>query len=209
MYSQVEKPKENRSRAIANSVSQKKIVLKQGFGLVDNRPEAVAQRKLKDDLLSSFSNQPRNIPAQLVKGNYGNSAKLAKARYSLSHKKQAFKDWKRGREAQHLIPAAICDSYGIPEAWANGVHNGMMMPSGRPKTHHLRIKALDKGKRAHIKKGWAHPIYNKYVENQVKTRGWKKGKVTKIQFLALAGFLRKKNRPKKTGTTKGHVDDIK
>jgi len=47
MYTQVEKSKENNNRAVANSVSQKKNNLKQGFGFVDNRPEAVAQRKMK------------------------------------------------------------------------------------------------------------------------------------------------------------------
>jgi hypothetical protein len=48
MYEQVEKPKENKSRSIANSVGQNKSNVKQGFGFVDNRPEAVAQRKLQE-----------------------------------------------------------------------------------------------------------------------------------------------------------------
>lgn len=37
MYAQVEKPKENKGRAVANSVAQKKSNVKQGFGFVDNR----------------------------------------------------------------------------------------------------------------------------------------------------------------------------
>lgn len=45
MYAQVEKSKENKSRAIVNSITQKKSNVKQGFGFVDNRPEAIAQRK--------------------------------------------------------------------------------------------------------------------------------------------------------------------
>ncbi|KDC49699.1 hypothetical protein [Pseudoalteromonas sp. S3431] len=45
MYEQVEKPKENQSRAIANNVGQKKSNVLQGF--VDNRPEAVVQRELQ------------------------------------------------------------------------------------------------------------------------------------------------------------------
>ena len=48
MYEKVEKPKENKSRAIANSVGQKKSIEKQGFGLVDNRPEVTVQRRLQD-----------------------------------------------------------------------------------------------------------------------------------------------------------------
>ncbi|KAF7765044.1 hypothetical protein PCIT_b1178 [Pseudoalteromonas citrea] len=50
MYEQVEKPKENKSRAIANSVAQKKSNVMQIF--VDNRPEAVAQRKLQNAIMS-------------------------------------------------------------------------------------------------------------------------------------------------------------
>lgn len=55
MYAQVEKPKENtspavrqESRAVADSVAQKKSNGKQAFGFVDNRPEVVAQRKLQE-----------------------------------------------------------------------------------------------------------------------------------------------------------------
>lgn len=39
MYTKVEKPKENKSRAAANSVIQEKSDGKQGFGFVDNRTE--------------------------------------------------------------------------------------------------------------------------------------------------------------------------
>lgn len=45
MYEQVEKPKENKSRAVANVVAQKKSNGKQGFGFVDNRSEFSMQRK--------------------------------------------------------------------------------------------------------------------------------------------------------------------
>lgn len=48
MYAQVEKTKENKSSAVANSVRQKKSNTKQGFGFVDNWPEAIAQRRLLD-----------------------------------------------------------------------------------------------------------------------------------------------------------------
>lgn len=37
MYEQVERPKENKSRAVANSVAQRKSNEKQGFGFIDNR----------------------------------------------------------------------------------------------------------------------------------------------------------------------------
>jgi hypothetical protein len=47
MYEQVEKPKENKSRAVANAVAQTKSNFKQGFGFVDNRPGSVVQKSLK------------------------------------------------------------------------------------------------------------------------------------------------------------------
>jgi hypothetical protein len=47
MYAQVEKPKENKSRAVANSVAQKQSCGESTYQLVDNRPAAIAQRKLK------------------------------------------------------------------------------------------------------------------------------------------------------------------
>jgi len=44
MYAQVDKPKERKSRAGANSVGQKKGDVKKGFGFVDNRPEIIEMR---------------------------------------------------------------------------------------------------------------------------------------------------------------------
>lgn len=46
MYAQENNPNENKSRAIANSVAQKKSNAKQGLGFADNRAETIAQRKL-------------------------------------------------------------------------------------------------------------------------------------------------------------------
>lgn len=54
MYEQVEKPKENKSKAVANSVTQKKRDLKQGFRFVDNRPEAASQRQIHE-LANNYS----------------------------------------------------------------------------------------------------------------------------------------------------------
>lgn len=46
MYPKAEKPKENKSHAVANSVVQEEIG--KGIGIVDNRPETVMQRQLKN-----------------------------------------------------------------------------------------------------------------------------------------------------------------
>lgn len=66
MYAQVEKPKENKSRAAANAVAQKKSDVKQGFGFVDNRPETVAQRILQkiannNSQVATTQLKPKNI----------------------------------------------------------------------------------------------------------------------------------------------------
>ena len=62
MYAQVETKKENKSRAVANTVAQKKNNEKQGFGFVDNRQKGTAQFRVNKanvagtrTLLSSLS----------------------------------------------------------------------------------------------------------------------------------------------------------
>lgn len=57
MYAQVAKPKEDKSRAIANSVALKKSSVKQGFGFVDNRPVVAVQRKLSESITAKQSTQ--------------------------------------------------------------------------------------------------------------------------------------------------------
>ena len=47
MYAQKEKPKDNKSRAVVNSVGQQKANRKQSFGFVDNRPESEVQKSLQ------------------------------------------------------------------------------------------------------------------------------------------------------------------
>jgi hypothetical protein len=46
MYEQIEKPKENKSKSVANSVNQKKSNDTHGLGFVDNREQSVAQCQL-------------------------------------------------------------------------------------------------------------------------------------------------------------------
>ena len=47
MYEQIEKPKVRKSRSAANSVSQKKSNVIQGFGIVDNRPQSESQKSIQ------------------------------------------------------------------------------------------------------------------------------------------------------------------
>ncbi len=47
MYEQTDKTKENKSRAVTNSVSQKKSIVKHGIGFVDNRPATLRHQYLQ------------------------------------------------------------------------------------------------------------------------------------------------------------------
>lgn len=64
MYTKVEKPKEDKSRAVANSVGQNKSGGKQGFGFVDNRPVRANLSNLKKRLDES---NPSKVPVQLYR----------------------------------------------------------------------------------------------------------------------------------------------
>ena len=70
MYKQVEKPQENKSRAVANSSAQKKSNMKQGFGFVDNRPEAIAKRKLSSTMNNSLQEKQAAHMKSNKTGNY-------------------------------------------------------------------------------------------------------------------------------------------
>ena len=61
MYAQVEKPKENNSRAVANSVAQKKSNVNQAFGFVDNREDTLQRKRIL-----GLSSGPSNNVIQCV-----------------------------------------------------------------------------------------------------------------------------------------------
>ncbi len=44
MYEQVEKPKDKKSKAVANSITQKTSNVKQSFRFIDNRPDSIVQK---------------------------------------------------------------------------------------------------------------------------------------------------------------------
>lgn len=192
--------------SVANSTAKSTV-----FQLADNRTNVLSQKKLFN--ISTNTNVVQRQVIQFGKGTYGDSGKLARERFKRGGGKKLkgtdFKIWKKGREAQHLIPAQVCKHYGIPINWANSSMNGMMLPSGRKTTNHLRMKSLDKGKMHHIKGAGSHPKYNKFAFKLAKQRKWQKGKVTKKQFDSFTKDMRKLNRPKKTGAAKGYIDDLK
>jgi hypothetical protein len=67
MYAQVEKPKENKSTAVANPVAKKRNSGKQGFEFVDNRSKAIVQKKLQ----KMANNNPQEIQLKSNTSNQG------------------------------------------------------------------------------------------------------------------------------------------
>jgi len=63
MYTPIEKPKENKSRAIANLVVKKKSDSKSAFHFVDNRPEVITQKKIRG--MTQNSTQ-QHLPVQFM-----------------------------------------------------------------------------------------------------------------------------------------------
>lgn len=136
-------------------------------------------------------------------------------RNNLWNKKQrpgiAKKDWYTGYEAQHIIPYAIARDLKLPLGNINDIWNGMMLPSGRRTARQILYKA-GVGKKGqtrprHIKKGLAHPEYNKkvksYIEHQQKALNGAPVQLTDMQ--KWADHIRAE-----TKKLKGHqaVDDI-
>lgn len=72
MYPKVEKPKENKSRAVANSVAQKQSNVKQGFVFVDNRCESGVQQKMRNVATIGRLNGCKSA-IQLEKRGFGSS----------------------------------------------------------------------------------------------------------------------------------------
>lgn len=68
MYTHVEKPKENKSRAVANSVAQKKSDVKQDFGFEDNRAEINAQRTLQEVAYRQIPEEGQSVQRTRIKG---------------------------------------------------------------------------------------------------------------------------------------------
>jgi len=73
MYAQVNRSIENKSRAVAKTVTQNKSNVSQSFGFVDNRPVSIAQRKMQALIRNSFpqitqKKQGRVKPTMRMKG---------------------------------------------------------------------------------------------------------------------------------------------
>jgi hypothetical protein len=91
-YEQVEKPKEDKSQSVANELSQKQSSGESTFQFVDNRPETVMQRKLRDIANNSLPVQRNHALQEMINksSQLKKSAHLqAKANYYASHQKRS------------------------------------------------------------------------------------------------------------------------
>jgi len=76
MYAQLEKTKENKGQAVANSVTQNKRNKKQGFGFVDNRLESIVQRAFQIEAASQNATSIGSNVIQMKKAIFNNAALL-------------------------------------------------------------------------------------------------------------------------------------
>lgn len=104
----------------------------------------------------------------------GDSGALAKARFNLKPKPVDFKNWKKGREAQHLIPASLHKTCPALVGVVDDRRNGMMLPTqstyNTPGNSPI-FKSPAKQKRPiHLRgKNRDHPTYTKNVKGFIRT----------------------------------------
>ena len=150
----------------------------------------------------------------------GDSSALAKARYNRSDKGDlSFADWKKGREAQHLIPASLHKSFPSLTGIVDDLRNGMMLPSGTTFDSPIKSPVFSKiekqAKPVHRKgKQRDHPVYSKNVTQFIKDVGALPGESSTRQssLFNVMGALRiahkQLGQEQKASGTKKFVDEI-
>lgn len=143
------------------------------------------------------------------------SGKMARQRYNAAGGKAGtgmdFAEWKRGFELQHIIPGAIAKKRGMYKKFRtlinDGNENGIMLVSGRKGAKKISKKHTKATRGVkHIKKGWAHPEYNKTVEKFIISKHPSKSGWTKTIIMDIIASLRKAHMMK--GAEKHFADDI-
>lgn len=163
--------KEGVSRAIQTESNK-------GIYVADNRSKAVRQAKMIAAFqLGSRENIP---PGKTHYKNVTQYAKVTSARpgrktasttlgrniFNSKRTKRIRKEWRQGREAQHLVPFSVGEDFGISITLLNSKENGIMLPSGRKTAKDLApyVKGRLYVRPFHIRKGIAHPQYNYTIE---------------------------------------------
>ncbi|MCA6924663.1 hypothetical protein [Pectobacterium versatile] len=150
MYKKAEKSQENKIRAIAYSVAQNKGDGKQGFGFVDNRSEAIAQKKLQEGVsFIKVGNKSFDYSStiQMVTGKNKKSSpyladlkKVAKSKGALKHKRARTtysylnKSGKKGQgphTSSHVGTAVALETAGLRGRDLGDVLNSKLVPRPR------------------------------------------------------------------------------
>jgi hypothetical protein len=127
--------------------------MEQDFSALDAYLEAQGFDDLDDDDRKVSTKEDATYGgARLV----GNSSDLANARYGRTIKADTFQNWKKNREAQHLIPASLCKHYPGLDGIIDSAENGMMLPA---------VYSNKNDKVTHRKPNYRdHPAYTKNVK---------------------------------------------
>jgi hypothetical protein len=127
----------------------------------------------------------------------GISAKLARARWSMKKRYgHTFQTWKRGYEAQHVIPYSVANKLRMKMQHINESWNGMMLPSGRARAAMPLYKAMGKYRNLprHIApRQFGHPKYSNQVLlfAQAYIETIPGGKWTLNRMILVANYLRR------------------
>lgn len=125
MYKQVEKPKEYKSQSVTNTVFQKQSFGVSTFQFMDNRPEAIAQRKLQEKM--------NNCPQvkQLMSNNIA-QLKIIKIRNVQTNAEKDHDDklpipigWIRSQTVQPEQPQQISNPFDMPDLFG-GFRSGLV-----------------------------------------------------------------------------------
>lgn len=159
-------------RAIQREPSRGRVYME------DNRSESVGQAKMiaafqlgSRENISPGKTHYKNVTqyARVTSARSGRktaSATLGRNIFNSKRTKRIREEWRQGREAQHLVPFSVGEDFGICITLLNSKENGIMLPSGRKTAKDLApyVKGRLYVRPSHIRKGLAHPQYNKAIE---------------------------------------------
>lgn len=118
---------------------------------------------------------------------YGDSNKLARARYNLqTAPTSVFQAWRKNREAQHLVPASVAKRYKMSENLLDSARNGMMLPSYPGVTKTIKKRPYHRRTQKHRD----HPDYSRSTSAFIKTFTQKGGKLNSTTWGHIMDTLR-------------------
>ena len=125
MNTHADKTQENKSRSVANAVSQKQISGDPTFQFVDNRPEAIAQRKLQE----MANNSPRALKLKAFQEMADNSpqAKQAAQLQAMANSSSILTNMDLKKDVVQLATDPISYTNEPPESFAQVVEDAKLI----------------------------------------------------------------------------------